>query len=97
MRKWVAITILLCAGCGGVDSTTTGAEIERACSGFITHTQIETAITTYEALRDDLGFSKADGLVAGTQICTAQPIPPGFDSAQCVFCNTAIVDFVWDQ
>ena len=96
MRQWVAITIVLCAGCSSVDSTTTGAEIERACSGFITHTQIETLITTYEALRD-LGFSKADGLVAGTEICLAPPIPPGFDFQQCVFCNTAIVDFVWDQ
>ena len=97
MRKCFAIIIVLCAGCSGVDSTTTGAEIERACNGFITLTQIETTITVYESLRDDLGGSKSDGLEAGLLICTAEPIPPGFDSVQCFSCTTAIVDFVWDQ
>ena len=96
MRQCVAITILLCAGCSGVDSTTTGAEVEEACGDFLTHTQIESAITTYEAFRDE-GNSKFDGVALGTHVC-APPTPLEFpSSSQCTLCNTTIVDFVWDQ
>ena len=96
MRTWIAITILLCAGCSGVDSTTTGAEVEEACSDVLTHTQIESAITTFEAFRDE-GNSKLDGLELALRVCGPPTPLPFLSLSQCNLCNTRIVDFVWEQ